>query len=311
MPAYLPRRLSRSQFLPVRGLNYHVRTWDALNASPDAPLIILLHGWMDVSASFQFLLDALPPAFDRFTLLAPDWRGYGLTDNALDNGSGYWFQDYLADLESLLNQLSPDRPIILVGHSLGGNIACIYAGLRPNRISQLISLDGFGMRSQKPSGAVEKITAWLDGLKTAPQLRPYASLADVAARLQKNNPRLSEAKAAYLAEHWSKPTADGQYALLADPQHKLPFPTLYRLEEAISIWQAITAPTLWLGARESEIAEWLGYAANAPEHKQAEFASRKAAVASLRFEIIEGAGHMLHHEQAETVAAAVASFIAT
>ena len=45
---------SNSRFLDVRGLRYHVGTW----GNESAPKLFMLHGWMDVSASFQFLVDA-------------------------------------------------------------------------------------------------------------------------------------------------------------------------------------------------------------------------------------------------------------
>ena len=64
---------SRSRFVPIRGLSYHVRTW----GDPAARKLFLLHGWMDVSASFQFLVDALA---DDWHVLAPDWRGFGLSE---------------------------------------------------------------------------------------------------------------------------------------------------------------------------------------------------------------------------------------
>src|SRR5678815_172926 len=109
-------RASESLFLDVRGLRYHVRHW----ASRGAPKVVLLHGWMDVSASFQFLVDELRGDWDVY---APDWRGYGLTD--WGKSDCYWFPDYIADLDFLLQQIEPE-PVILVGHSLGGNVATIY-----------------------------------------------------------------------------------------------------------------------------------------------------------------------------------------
>jgi hypothetical protein len=67
-------RESESLFLAIRGLRYHVRRWPAPSARPGAPKMFLLHGWMDVSASFQFVVDALRGPWDVY---APDWRGYG------------------------------------------------------------------------------------------------------------------------------------------------------------------------------------------------------------------------------------------
>jgi hypothetical protein len=136
---------SESLYVPVRGLRYHVRRWPG-NAQRR---MVLLHGWMDVSASFQFLVDALRADWE---VLAPDWRGYGLTE--WGRSDCYWFPDYLADLDALLDQVQPGAPVDLVGHSLGGNVACLYAGIRPARIRRLVNLEGFGMSvTQSAAGA--------------------------------------------------------------------------------------------------------------------------------------------------------------
>jgi pimeloyl-ACP methyl ester carboxylesterase len=114
---------AQSHFHDVRGLRYHVRRW----GDPGRPKLVLLHGWMDVSASFQFLVDSFQ---NEWHVIAPDLRGFGLTEWA---PAGYWFPDYYADLEALLDIYQPDAPVNLAGHSMGGNIACAYAGIRPWR----------------------------------------------------------------------------------------------------------------------------------------------------------------------------------
>src|SRR5687767_4736920 len=116
-------RKSESLFFEIRGLRYHVRRWPASSTSAGARKVVLLHGWMDVSASFQFLVDALRGDWDVY---APDWRGYGLTDRG--RSDCYWFADYIADLDCLLEAIESDQAVNLVGHSLGGNVACMYAG---------------------------------------------------------------------------------------------------------------------------------------------------------------------------------------
>ena len=68
--------------LPVRTLDYHVRLWGpAAAAGTGAPApLVLVHGWMDVGASYQFVVDAFSEAFVRGrTIIAPDWRGFGLS----------------------------------------------------------------------------------------------------------------------------------------------------------------------------------------------------------------------------------------
>src|SRR5437773_6802462 len=172
---------SSSLTVPIRGLGYHIRTW----GEGDAPKLFMLHGWMDVGASFQFLVDALQR---EWHVIAPDWRGFGFSDWSLD---GYWFADYLADLDALLDHFAADEPARLLGHSLGGNVIMLYAGVRPHRVERVVSLEGFGIPAEASDAAPRKVAKWLDALKDPPSFRPYASLAAVADHLQKNNPRLS------------------------------------------------------------------------------------------------------------------------
>ncbi|HEU0201948.1 MAG TPA: alpha/beta fold hydrolase, partial [Burkholderiaceae bacterium] len=221
---------SRSRFVQVRGLRYHLREW----GEAGAPILVMLHGWMDVSASFQFVVDALRR---RWHVVAPDWRGYGLTQ--WSGHDSYWFPDYLADLELILDAVSPAAPVALIGHSMGGNIAALYAGIRPARLRALINLEGFGMRDSRPEVAPDRYAQWIDQLKAGSAMRDYGSLSEVADRLRKTNPRLAEEKALFLAAHWSQPTADGRYRIAGDPAHKVIYPVLYRLQEAVACWSRI------------------------------------------------------------------------
>jgi pimeloyl-ACP methyl ester carboxylesterase len=177
-------RRSISVFFEIRRLRYHVRHWPG----DPARRIVLLHGWMDVSASFQFLVDALAGNWDVY---APDWRGYGLTD--WGHSDCYWFPDYIADLEALLEAFHADAAVNLVGHSLGGNVAALYAGIRPERVARLVNLEGFGLAATTPDQAPGRYRRWLDELHAPPSLKPYADFDALADRLQKGNPRLSRA----------------------------------------------------------------------------------------------------------------------
>ena len=301
MPAIKPFTRHR---LAIRAHTAQILTW----GNPTAEPVLMLHGWMDVASSFQFLVDAMK---HDWYVIAPDQRGYGGSDWTREAASGYWFADYVADLEAVVDHFSPDAPINLVGHSLGGNVCCTYAGVRPHRVKKLVSLDGFGVPAASASKAAERYAQWLDSIKAGERLSSYDSAAKVADRLQKNNVRLTRERAVWLAGHWSEQKNDDRWHLRADPAHKMPFPTVYRLDEAIAIWNHVTAPTLWLGASESAAKQWNGYndETTAPTRKEdlvrGSFESRLAAFQNMQFEVIHGAGHMLHHDVPEVVAAKV------
>ena len=284
-------RASESLFLPIRELRYHVRRW----SRPGAPKVVLLHGWMDVSASFQFMVDALKGDWDVY---APDWRGYGLTE--WGKGDCYWFADYIADLDFLLQSISA-APVNLVGHSLGGNVASLYAGIRPERIAKLVNLEGFGLRATRPEQAPERYKDWLEELRTPPKFRAYESFDELAGRLRKGNQRLSVERSDFLARHWGH-EKDGKVLLRADPAHKIVNATLYRYEEAAACWQRVTAPVLWVEGEEWDTLKRYG-----PDASQ--LAERRAAFSNLQHVSIAQSGHMLHHDQPEALARAIEAFL--
>jgi len=285
---------SASLYYEVRGLRYHVRRWPG----DAARRVVLLHGWMDVSASFQFVVDALAPDWDVF---APDWRGYGLTDWA--GADCYWFPDYIGDLDALLERIEPGAPVNLIGHSLGGNVAGLYAGIRPERVARLVNLEGFGMPATRPEQAPRRYARWLEELRVRPRWRPYAGFSELAERLRQNNPRLTRERAEFLAQHWGRETGEGRVVLRGDPAHKIVNATLYRAEEARACWERVTAPVLWVDAAESDALKRMGLSAD-------EHVARRAAFRDLRYVTVADAGHMMHHDQPEKVAQLIEGFLA-
>ena len=304
--AYAPRRRPSSTFVPLRGLRYHLHQWgsEAL-VTPERPPLLMLHGWMDVGASFQFLVDALAQAegFERW-VIAPDWRGFGLTQ--APGADTYWFPDYLGDLEALLLALGIAGPIDLLGHSMGGNVVMVYAGVRPQRVRRLINLEGFGMPTTQPQDAPKRLAQWLDELGTPQTLRSYASLAEVAQRMQKNDPLLSPDKAAWLAAHWAQQEAGGAWTLRADTAHKRVNPVLHHVDEVLESWKHITAPVLWVEGALTDIAKWWGH-----RYPREEFEARLAVVPQLTRALLASCGHMLHHDQPEALAGHLQRFLAT
>lgn len=284
---------SRSEYVPVRGLRYHVRQWGPAGA----PRLFMLHGWMDVSATFQFLVDALS---ESWHVLAPDWRGFGLSSWT---GGPYWFPDYVADLDALLEHYSPQAPAHLVGASMGGNVACLYAGLRPERAASVTTLEGFGLASADPEESPERLARWLDQVRTPQPPRVYRDVEAFSRRLCEKDPLLRPERARLLARHLGRQREDGTVELTADPFHRLVNPVLYRLEEVKAAWRRITAPVLWVVARESTLLR--RFVAHDDDYR-----SRLACFTRLQEVIMENAGHNLQHHQPERLAALIEDFLA-
>lgn len=181
----------------------------------------------------------------------------------------------------------------------------IYAGVRPERIAKLINLEGFGMPMTQAKQAPGRYRKWLDELREVPSLRSYADLTEVAGRLQKTNPRLSDQRASFLAQHWSKENAQGQWELLADPAHKNSSPLLYHVDEVLQCWQNIAASVLWVEANDTDIWRMIG----SKEEARAEIDRRMKFIPSIQTEVVMDAGHMLHHDQPEILAVMIEKFL--
>jgi pimeloyl-ACP methyl ester carboxylesterase len=322
--AYQPRRHARSEFVPVRDQLYHVRVWEA-DAAPGAhlaaplPPLFMVHGWMDVAASFQFVVDAMA---GQRTIVAPDWRGFGLTrplaqpEGTRPLADHYVFADYLGDLDALMDHYmarygtgAPTAQADLVGHSMGGNVAMMYGGVRPEHIRRLVNLEGFGMPNTAPAQAPTRYARWLDEIKAlrtgALGLRGYDSLQGVAQRLMKTNRRLDPARALWLAEHWSARNAQDQWEILGDPAHKVTSAQLYRWEEVQAVYQRIAAPVLAVEASDDSLHQWFK-----GSYTLADYHERLKQVPQVRIAQVNDAGHMLHHDQPEALARLIEEFLA-
>ncbi len=298
---YQATRIPRSEFVPIRNLQYHVQVWGA--PAPDKTPLVMVHGWMDVAASYQFVVDAM--AQDHY-IIAPDWRGFGKTSaSGTDN---FWFPDYLADLDFLLDHYAPNQAVNLVGHSLGGNAVVLYAGVRPERVRRLVNLEGFGMPETRPEQAPKRYATWMNELKKLHRgemaLKAYDTVGDVARRLIKTNPRLSLDKANWLAAHWAQENIQGKWAVMGEPAHKVSGANLFRLDEVLALYRCATMPVLAVEATGDSLGQWWK-----GRFTLAQYHERISAIPNVEIAVIQDAGHMLHHDQPHALAALIERFM--
>ena len=301
---YAPRRTCITEQIQIRGdVSYRLRRWPAQDNTESAgrhtPPLLLAHGWMDIGASFQRLVDALSPARE---IVALDWRGFG--GSKAPPRDSYWFYDYYADFDAVIDHISPDAPIDLLGHSMGGNIVMTYAGTCPQRIRRLVNVEGFGLARTQPSEAPARLAKWLSELKSPVSMRTFADLREVATHLMKRSPHMDENFAMWLAAEWADLKDDGRWHVMGDAVHKRLNPILYRCDEVLAAWENIQAEVLFM---EGDKAEQITFSSE--RYSREEFEDRLGAIKALKRLRIDQCGHMVHLERPLQLAQAVESFL--
>jgi pimeloyl-ACP methyl ester carboxylesterase len=185
---------------------------------------------------------------------------------------------------------------------MGGNIATMYAGIRPERVRRVVSIEGFGLARTNPGQAPGRLREWLAELREPPKFARFPSVEAFAHLLRRRNPRLAAERAAFIATAWTEPLPDGGVQVRSDPAHKRVNPFLYRREEAEACWREITAPVLYVVASDSDFLARLGEDGR-PE-------SLAQHVRRLESCVIGDASHMVHHERPEQLAAEIEAFLA-
>lgn len=281
----------------VRGLELAFHTWGA----PAQPALVCLHGFQDHGGSWARTARLLS---GRYFVIAPDLRGHG-ESGWVGAGGDYHFYDYFYDVAELLDHLRLPR-FVLVGHSMGGNVASGVTSMLGERVQALVLLEGMGFQAHDLADTVNRLNRWAmtlrrDGINLDPAGRRrarqvMADLAEAADRLRRYNERLSEAHALELAATFTE-EVEGGVAWRFDPLHKVPSAKPYLIDEVAAMWRAISCPTLSLYGSESP---WI------PD----DLDRRLACIRELRSVLVDGAGHNVHHDQPEVLARVIERFVA-
>jgi len=272
-------------------LRLHYLDW----GNEDAPTALLIHGMRDHCHTWDGVAARLR---DRFHVVAPDLRGHG--DSAWSVGSSYSHVDYIYDIAQLVRQARLE-PVTLIAHSMGGTLACQYAGIYPDRVERMIVIEGVGhwWRFFKQPPVEERLALWIDGIRdlSARQAKRYATLEEAYQRMQKTNPHLTPEQALHLTVHGSHQNEDGTYTWKFDNYTHARPPYDITSEDTEALWRRITCPVLFVNSKQG-YPHRIGQDGTLTHFARGEVAE------------IDDAGHWTHHDQLEGFMAVAERFLA-
>jgi pimeloyl-ACP methyl ester carboxylesterase len=286
------------------GLSLSYLEWPAVSGAADVgDLIVLVHGFLDLGHSMVGVVEALREQRVGARVVAPDWRGHG-ESGWVGPGGYYHFVDYVADLSVLVDHLAPDAPspghhVFVVGHSMGGTASSYFAGTFPERLSGLVNIEGLGPPADTASNAAERTRSWAVAWRQAAARRfkrASLTLQEAGQRLRRMSPGLTEEAALELAGHATRDDGNGARQWKFDPLHQTPGAIPFNVEQASAYWRNVTVPVLFVEGSDS------------PFRELPDLPQRRACFARRQLRLIDGAGHMVHHDRPAELARLIAGF---
>jgi pimeloyl-ACP methyl ester carboxylesterase len=245
------------------------------------PPLLLIHGGRDHARNWDPVANALA---EHYSIYAPDLRGHGDSDWAI--GGQYSMPDFVLDIAALADSIDRD-PLTIIGHSLGGGIALQYAGVFPQRVLQVVSIEGLGPPIGERRTAFVRMREWIGHMRDLEQrrLRVYPTIDAAVKRMEEENPHLSAEMARHLTVHGVK-KVEGGYTWKFDNYVRMHSPYEFNVQDARELWNQIRCPVLLVRGEES----WAG---------DPEADGRASAFHDYRSVVIANAGHWVHHDQLE------------
>jgi pimeloyl-ACP methyl ester carboxylesterase len=269
----------RDLFVTANGLRLHVV--ETGEASAGRPAIILLHG----IARHAHTFDHITGQFARtYRVLAVDMRGHG--ESAWSQQGAYLVQDYVKDLEGLVDELRLTR-VTLLGNSTGGRVAQVYAGLHSDRVAKLVVED---VGPERPQNIADAFARRVEQEKNG-----WASEDELVAQLVTQNRRTPEPLLRTYAHFGLKRRDDGRLIWKRDPN-------LVKGFVETELWDSvrkITAPTLYVIGGGSRIVP--------PETQQ----KLKDTLPNVRIVVMPGLGHYPDEEDTGGFMKIVTQFLQT
>jgi pimeloyl-ACP methyl ester carboxylesterase len=268
--------------------------------------LVLVHGIRDHALSFDPIARGLAR---EFRVLAPDLRGHGESARA----GSYSMAEFVADLDALTAGLGLERPVI-VGHSLGGQIALQFAGLFDEVPAAVVAVEGLGpprVRGERgPAARRARLRERIRALREPdPPREPLADLEAALARFRARNPRFAEARARLLVQRGTEPDPDGGLRFRFDPAASKVWITSSP-EESEEIWSWIRCPVLVVSASESA-RYWTrrGLAEVSESESDADLARKLARFRDVEHVVVSDSGHMIHYDRPEALLRTLEDFL--
>lgn len=214
--------------------------------------ILAIHGWLDNAASFIPLMHEMP----EFNWTAIDLPGHGNSYHR-PAYTHYHFIDWISDLLDIIEVKYSNKPVVIVGHSLGGMLATVLAGVYPELVKKLILIDAVGLVTKNDD--VTEIRKALDSrvAQSKKQKTKHTSL-NVAVKARSNAGNIKLSSAELLVTRNITQTNDG-FVWKTDQRLRTSSPVRLSEQQSISIIQHISAPTLLCIAKEGYEMVKLGY----------------------------------------------------
>ncbi len=279
------------------GIRHTVHRFAASNPSGDAKKLLLLHGFLDAGGTWDLVAQALAKA--GYDVYAPDLRGFGKSER-VPPGGYYHFADYIADVDGLATAIAGRSGgwLGVVGHSMGGTIASLFAGTRPERVAKLAILEGLGPPIEPPEQGVHRMRNWLEDLeRVSRSSRTMESIDEATKRLAATHPKIDRAVLRSRAEKLVTFARDGKVAWAHDPLHRTRSPIPFQLDVYRSFLSAITCPTLFVSG-------------GADGWRTPDEGERLACIPNARSIELPSAGHMMHRTSPRELAVELLAFFA-
>lgn len=126
--------------------------------------VLALHGWLDNANSFRALADAL-----ENPVLAVDFAGHGYSDHRPANAATHYV-DHVRDVLAVADDMQWQE-FVLLGHSMGAGVACLFAATYPERVRQLVLLEGLGPPTTPGAEAAASLRKAIDDMQALPGKR--------------------------------------------------------------------------------------------------------------------------------------------